>query len=155
MKKRLFSAIVLTAMLAVGIAQVSAENVEFDAATVIIGGDSYEVELAQSPEQRAQGLMFRKSLCNDCGMLFHFTPERRVGMWMKNTYIPLDVAFIDSDGVITDIKAMQPHDLNTTMSSKVVAFSLEMNQGWFQQQGVKEGDTITIDMSGANKPGEK
>ncbi|MCW8109417.1 DUF192 domain-containing protein [Alteromonas ponticola] len=136
-------------MLAVGIPQVGADNVQFDTATVIIFGERFAVEYAHSPAQRAQGLMFRKSLCEDCGMLFYFTPHRKVGMWMKNTYIPLDVAFIDEEGVITDIKAMQPHDLNTTMSSKKVAYSLEMNQGWFKQHNVKVGDTIKIDISGA------
>ncbi|MCW8090486.1 DUF192 domain-containing protein [Alteromonas sp. ASW11-130] len=148
MEKHAFFAIVFVLVFGVGLSQVNAQNIKFDTATVIIAGKRYQVELAQSPEQRAQGLMFRKTLCEDCGMLFHFSPIRQVGMWMKNTYLPLDIAFISSEGVISDIKTMQPHDLNTTMSSGKVAYALEMNQGWFKEHAVKEGDTINIDMSG-------
>ncbi len=149
MEKRTFFAIVLVAVFSGAMAQDNGESIEFDTANVTLAGQRYEVEFAQSPEQRAQGLMFRKELCDDCGMLFQFTPARRVGMWMKNTFIPLDVAFIKADGVISDIKTMQPHDLNTTFSSEVVSYSLEMNQGWFSKHSIGEGDKITIDLSGS------
>lgn len=120
------------------------QEVQFDTASVTMGGTTYEVEFAQTYTQRARGLMFRESLCQDCGMLFHFTPAKRAGMWMKNTVIPLDVAFIDDTGVITDIKPLQPRDLTSVGASTVVSYALEMNQGWFARHNIKEGDQIVI-----------
>ena len=110
----------------------------------------YPLEYANTSERRAQGLMHREDMCDSCGMLFNFQQTRRVGMWMKNTLIPLDVAFIRSDGKITDIKAMQPHDLNTTASSERVLYAWEMHQGWFAQNGIQEGDNVVIPVY--NKP---
>ena len=110
----------------------------------------YGLEYANTFELRAQGLMHREEMCESCGMLFNFKQSRRAGMWMKNTLIPLDVAFIRADGKITDIKAMQPHDLTTTSSSEQVLFAWEMNQGWFARTSIKVGDTVIIPFN--NKP---
>jgi uncharacterized membrane protein (UPF0127 family) len=107
----------------------------------------FALEYANTFELRAQGLMHREELCNNCGMLFNFEQSRRAGMWMKNTLIPLDVAFIRADGKITDIKAMQPHDLTTTGSSERVLYAWEMNQGWFAKNQVKVGDTVVIPLN--------
>lgn len=104
-----------------------------------------QVEFADSFEERALGLMHRKSLCPDCGMLFQFDSERIASIWMKNTFVPLDLAYITVDGSIVDIKQLQPHDLNSVMSSKEVLFALEMNQGWFAKNGIKVGDKISIE----------
>ena len=104
----------------------------------------YPLEYANSFELRAQGLMHREQMCNSCGMLFNFKQTRQAGMWMKNTLIPLDVAFIREDGQITDIKAMQPHDLTNISSSQKVLYAWEMNQGWFAQNGIQVGDTVNI-----------
>jgi uncharacterized membrane protein (UPF0127 family) len=71
-------------------------------------------------------------------------------MWMKNTLMPLDVAFIRADGKITDIKAMQPHDLTTIASSQPVLYAWEMNQGWFAKNAIKVGDMVVIPFN--NKP---
>jgi uncharacterized membrane protein (UPF0127 family) len=106
--------------------------------------DVYALEYANTFELRAQGLMFREKMCVSCGMLFNFKQPKQAGMWMKNTLIPLDVAFIRSDGKITDIKAMQPLDLSTTSSSEQVLYAWEMNQGWFAQNGIQVGDTVVI-----------
>ena len=65
-------------------------------------------------------------------------------MWMKNTYIPLDVAFIDKKGTITDIKPLQPHDLTSVGASTKVMYALEMNQGWFARHDIQVGDHIVI-----------
>jgi uncharacterized membrane protein (UPF0127 family) len=110
----------------------------------------YPLEYANTFELRAQGLMHRENMCKSCGMLFNFEQPRQVGMWMKNTLIPLDVAFIRADGKITDIKAMQPHDLSTTSASQKVLYAWEMNQGWFAQNGIQVGDTVVVPLS--NKP---
>ena len=120
------------------------EPVTFEQATIVAGGKNLSVEYAKTFEQRAQGLMFRKSLCDDCGMLFRFNPARMASMWMKNTFVPLDVAFIDGNGVITDIKPLEPHDLTSVGSSKAVEFALEMNQGWFAANNISVGDQIKI-----------
>jgi hypothetical protein len=104
----------------------------------------YPLEYASNFELRAQGLMYREQMCDSCGMLFNFQQTKRAAMWMKNTLIPLDVAFIRADGKITDIKAMQPRDLTTTNSSEQVLFAWEMNQGWFAKNAVEVGDTVII-----------
>ncbi|WP_040610188.1 DUF192 domain-containing protein [Salinimonas chungwhensis] len=119
-------------------------DVDFDNVTVRIAGQAYQLEYAQTFRQRATGLMYRRTLCEDCGMLFRFSPPKQASMWMKNTYIPLDVAFIDKNGVITDIKALKPHDLTSKGASKVITYALEMNQGWFAAHDIAVGDKITI-----------
>lgn len=120
------------------------DNVSFDQVTIKIKGQTLSLEYAKTFAQRAQGLMHRKALCEDCGMLFRFSPAKRASMWMKNTFIPLDVAFIDRNGVITDIKPLTPHDLTSVGASKVVTYALEMNQGWFADNGVVVGDKISV-----------
>ena len=102
-----------------------------------------QLEYADTWELRAQGLQFRESMCADCGMLFRFNKVRMAAMWMKNTLIPLDVAFIDAQGTIIDIKAMQPLDLTSVSSSRPILYALEMNQGWFATNRVKEGQVIS------------
>ncbi|MFT7414979.1 MAG: uncharacterized membrane protein (UPF0127 family), partial [Glaciecola sp.] len=88
---------------------------------------------------------YRKSLCEDCGMLFQFDDERIASIWMKNTFVALDLAYITVDGRIVDIKQLKPHDLTSVKSSKQVLYALEMNQGWFAKNGVKVGDKISIE----------
>ncbi|WP_343861712.1 DUF192 domain-containing protein [Aliiglaciecola litoralis] len=138
----------LALILCISISAVFAQDVEFDRATVQLESEQFSmqlnVEYAQTFEQRAQGLMYRESMCENCGMLFEYSHARIASMWMKNTLLPLDVAFVDKDGIITDIIAMQPHDLTSVRSSKEVLYALEMNQGWFTKQGFKVGDTMRV-----------
>jgi uncharacterized membrane protein (UPF0127 family) len=77
-------------------------------------------------------------------MLFVYPENQYASMWMKNTSIPLDVAFISEKGVITDITSMQPHSLKPVGSSAKVRYALEMNQGWFDAQKIKVGDGVKI-----------
>ncbi|WP_299084004.1 DUF192 domain-containing protein [uncultured Paraglaciecola sp.] len=119
-------------------------EVVFPQTAVQVKNNTYTLEYAHTFEQRAQGLMHRESMCENCGMLFNFQQARMASMWMKNTLIPLDIAFIRADGIITDIKAMQPHDLSTTNASQPVYYAWEMNQGWFAKNGIQVGDTVTI-----------
>ncbi|MBU3003967.1 DUF192 domain-containing protein [Paraglaciecola arctica] len=116
----------------------------FSEISLKIKGNVYTLEYARTFEQRAQGLMHRSSLCENCGMLFQFDESRMAGFWMKNTLIPLDIAFVRADGMITDIKSMTPHDLKTTRSSQRVQYAWEMNQGWFAENGIRVGDTVMI-----------
>ncbi|MDC8830017.1 DUF192 domain-containing protein [Alteromonas gilva] len=141
-KSKFIAAIVLLGSLLLGICNVSA--VEFEKARVTVKDINLEVEYAKTFEQRVQGLMFRKTLCSSCGMLFKFDPEKQASMWMKNTFIPLDVAFIDRNGVITDIKPLQPQDLTSVGASTLVRYALEMNQGWFAEHDIHVGDQFTV-----------
>jgi len=148
MEKSFFIVAVLVLTLGCAKAQVDTASqmnaVSFEEVSLEIGNKRFNVEYAKTFEQRAQGLMFRKSMCEDCGMLFKFSSPKYAGMWMKNTFIPLDVAFIDKNGVITDIKPLYPHNLESVGSSKEVLYALEMNQGWFAENNVHVGDQITI-----------
>jgi uncharacterized protein len=100
-------------------------------------------EVVSQPEDRALGLMFRRSLAPDSGMLFVFDEDEFQRFWMKNTLIPLSIAYITSDSLIADILEMAPLDTTTPyISSKAVRYALEMNSGWFQSKGIKVGDTV-------------
>jgi len=96
-------------------------------------------EVADNFSTRMQGLMFRKSMDANAGMLFVFDETSPHCMWMKNTLIPLSVAFIDETGTIVNILDMLPHDETSRCASKPARFALEMNKGWFAQRGVKAG----------------
>ncbi|PKG96086.1 DUF192 domain-containing protein [Paraglaciecola sp. MB-3u-78] len=120
---------------------------EFPQIQVEVKQQVYPLEYANTFELRAQGLMHRENMCENCGMLFNFQQNKTAGMWMKNTLIPLDVAFIRQDGKITDIKAMQPHDLTNIGSSERVLYAWEMNQGWFAKNAIKVGDTVVIPLN--------
>ncbi|MFN3960603.1 MAG: DUF192 domain-containing protein [Parvularculaceae bacterium] len=104
----------------------------------------FRIELARSEEERAQGLMFRTELADDAGMLFDFGPEPRpVSMWMKNTLIPLDMAFIAEGGRIARIAAMTtPRSLASIPSGEDVVAVLEVRGGRFAELGVREGDIV-------------
>lgn len=137
--------LVFTTLMLMSCTGVNAQSdVSFDEITITINNKTLAVEYAQTFDQRARGLMHRKSMCEDCGMLFRFDGPKRASMWMKNTFIPLDVAFIDRNGVITDIKPLKPHDLTSVGASKAVLYALEMNQGWFADNEIHVGHKITL-----------
>ena len=100
------------------------------------------VEVADDVNEQAKGLMYRKSLGEDRGMLFVYPAERELSYWMRNTLIPLSIAYIDSEGRIVDILDMKPLDDNPPhyVSSEPVQYALEVNKGFFEKKGVKEGD---------------
>jgi uncharacterized membrane protein (UPF0127 family) len=104
-----------------------------------------KAEIAVTHEERSKGLMFRKSLKDGEGMLFIFDKDDIQHFWMKDTYVPLSIAFIAYNGKIVDIKDMYPHDINSVSSSRSVRYALEAPQGWFLRAGVNEGDTVKID----------
>ena len=96
-----------------------------------IGGHAVVAEVASTPGQRQTGLMQRRSLAPDHGMLFVFRHDQDVCMWMKDTYVPLSVAFIDAGGAIRNLADMQPLTLDTHCASGAVRYALEMPLGWF------------------------
>lgn len=98
------------------------------------------VEIAANDREREKGLMYRTSMPQDSGMLFVFEKDKRLSFWMKNTYIPLDIAFIDSHGIIKDIYQMRPLDTSVFYnSSSEVRYALEVNQWWFAKNGIRVG----------------
>jgi len=110
------------------------------------------VEIARTDEERAKGLMYRKNLPDGQGMIFVFDRDQQLSFWMKNTVIPLSIAFIASDGHIIDIRDMQPNDLNSIKSSRSVRYALEVPQGWFGRVNVKAGDRVIIGPALLNSP---
>ena len=98
-----------------------------------------QAEVAQTPEQRSIGLMFRKTMGADEGMLFTFEQPGQQCFWMKNTLLPLSVAFIADDGSVVNIETMKPQTLDSHCSAKPVRYVLEMNDGWFARRGIKPG----------------
>ena len=96
-------------------------------------------EVAADFPTRMQGLMHRESLAPNGGMLFVFDEAAAHCMWMKNTLIPLSVAFVDANGTIINIADMQPHSEQPHCASAPALFALEMTRGWFAQRGVKAG----------------
>jgi uncharacterized membrane protein (UPF0127 family) len=103
-----------------------------------------KAEIARTQEERSQGLMHRKSLPDGEGMLFVFERDEVLSFWMRNTYIPLSIAFITSDGRIVDIKDMYPKDESSVTSSRSVRYGLEVPQGWFSRAGVRLGDVVKV-----------
>ena len=107
-----------------------------------VNGHKLTAEVAHTDPARAQGLMHRRMLPENRGMLFVFTTTAHHAMWMMNTYIPLSVAFIDERGVIINIEDMKPHTQDTHPAAKPAKYALEMNQGWFGKRGIKPGAKI-------------
>ena len=112
-------------------------------ATVRVGSHPLKVEVVATDETRAKGLMHREKLGRDEGMLFIFDEPAYHGMWMKNTLIPLSVAFIDAQGVILNILDMEPQTLESHMSAGPSIYAIEVNKGWFDAKKVKAGDKVT------------
>ena len=111
-------------------------------ATLQVGGAKAEVELAITPETRQYGLMMRDSMPTNSGMLFVYPDIKPRSFWMKDTRIPLSIAFADSDGKIVKIADMKPFVTESTKSLYPAKYALEMNQGWFDDNNVQKGDLI-------------
>ena len=111
--------------------------------TLCVNGIRLNVEVADTKELRKTGLMFRKKLKKDSGMLFVFDRREVLFFWMKNTFIPLSVAFIDTNYKIISIADMSPLDESRSHSSFLPAkYAVEMNQGWFERKSIKVGDMV-------------
>ena len=104
---------------------------------------SLAAEVADTPQASENGLMFRDSLPEDRGMLFVFDHPKSASFWMRNTKIPLSIAYVDSTGKILEIESMKPLDETVVPSaSDQVAYALEVNQGWFSRHGIAPGAKI-------------
>jgi uncharacterized protein len=101
-----------------------------------------QAEVAQTPDQRGIGLMFRATMGANEGMLFAFEQASEQCFWMKNTLLPLSIAFLADDGSVVNIEDMKPQTLNGHCSKKPVRFALEMNDGWFAKRGIQPGSKL-------------
>jgi len=111
--------------------------------TLTIRDQKLEVEIASTPQTRALGLMNRFSLRTDHGMLFVFETPQPLAFYMKNTYVPLSIAFVDARGRILNIEDMRPLDESTHWSKGLALYAIEMRQGWFASKGIGPGDAVT------------
>ena len=118
-------------------------DVSFKTSQVKVGPHALKVEVAAEEPQRMQGLMNRTRLGREDGMLFIFDEPAYHGMWMKNTLIPLSVAFVDGDGRILNILDMEPQTLDSHMAAGPAVYAIETNKGWFAAKKVKAGDKVT------------
>jgi hypothetical protein len=107
-----------------------------------IAGKQIQAELAMDDPSRQRGLMYRKSMPEDQGMLFIYPRAQKLQFWMRNTSIPLSIAFIDDEGKILQIEDLRPHDERRVGSKDEVRFALETNRGWFDKNGLKPGSTF-------------
>lgn len=101
-----------------------------------------KAEVAATPQSREIGLMFRKNMPDTAGMLFVFDESAGHCFWMKNTDLPLSIAFITDDGTISDIAEMKPQTEDNHCPTKAGVYALEMNKGWFKQKNIKPGTRI-------------
>jgi uncharacterized membrane protein (UPF0127 family) len=101
-----------------------------------------DAQVASTPDQRMTGLMFRQEMPQHEGMLFVFDYPTQQCFWMKNTLLPLSVAFVADDGTIVNIDEMAPQTLDSHCSTRPVKYVLEMNKGWFSRKGIKAGTKL-------------
>ena len=136
-------------LLALGLSFVSsawAQNApqpKLDTVTLSAGMHNIRAEVARTPMQTQTGMMFRREMAQHEGMLFVFDGRERRCFWMKNTLLPLSIAFIADDGRIVSLADMQPQSEESHCSAEPVRFALEMNQGWFAKRGIKAGSKIS------------
>jgi len=113
-------------------------------AWVIFDADTVVAEVADTPALRERGLMFRTEVPDGTGMLFVFDDSQVRSFWMRNTYVPLDIAFMDPAMRIVDIRQMEPESEELTESAAPAMFALEVRQGWFEEQGIEPGAQARI-----------
>lgn len=113
-------------------------------AWVIFGADTVVAEVAATADERAQGLMYREQVPDGTGMLFVFQDSQPRSFWMANTYVPLDIAYMDPSYRIVDIIAMEPLVTDSYPSDAPAMFALEVRQGWFGEQGIGVGARANI-----------
>ncbi len=137
------AALTLGALAALPAAAQSGPQPKLPTTPLTIGIHVVQAELAITPEQQATGMMFRTSMANHEGMLFVNDDAGVRCFWMRNTLLPLSIAFIANDGRIVNIADMEPRSEKSHCSAEPVRFALEMNQGWFAKRGIKPGMKVS------------
>ena len=144
--------VLLATFLALPGLSVAQVNKELPIVELTIRNAKLKAEVAADANTRTVGLMNRFSLKPDHGMLFVFAQSEPLAFWMKNTFVPLSIAYIDSKGVIVNIMDMKPQDESTHPSGGPAMFALEMKQGWFKERGIVAGDKVNgLDKAGRAK----
>lgn len=119
------------------------------------GSHTLWAEVADDEGEREKGLMFRHEMGEDAGMIFVFETPHRTSFWMKNTPLPLSIAFLDENKKILNIEKMAPYDDRTYHASKGSAlYAVEAHQGWFEKKGIKAGDVAEFELPAPGKKGE-
>ena len=113
-------------------------------AWVIFGSDTVVAEVARTPDERATGLMYREEIPDGTGMLFVFQDSQVRSFWMQNTYVPLDIAFMDPSFRVVDIQQMEPLTTAPHESAAPAMFALEVRQGWFAEKGITVGSVARV-----------
>jgi uncharacterized membrane protein (UPF0127 family) len=121
----------------------STPQMELPRLTLSAGMHLIQAQVAATPDQRSVGLMFRREMPANEGMLFIFEQPSPQCFWMKNTLLPLTAAFVADDGTIVNLADMKPQTTDSHCSAKPVRFVLEMHQGWFDKRGIKAGSRLT------------
>jgi uncharacterized membrane protein (UPF0127 family) len=112
---------------------------------ILVGKTPLRVEVVETLEKQERGLMFRQSLPENEGMLFVYREPQELAFWMRNTFIPLDIAFVGADGIILNIHQARPLDEGVLYRSAGAAkYVIETNRGWFSRHGIRPGDRVTI-----------
>ncbi|MEM5427559.1 DUF192 domain-containing protein [Cupriavidus oxalaticus] len=133
--------------IAAALAVLAASQAQAQAALPVVpltaGMYAIQAEVAATPAAREQGLMYRKSMPVNGGMLFVFEQKAGHCFWMRNTELPLSIAFLADDGTIVNIEDMAPRTENNHCPKAAIRYALEMNQGWFAQKGIRAGAKIS------------
>jgi len=116
---------------------------DLPAITLQAGMHNIRAAVAKTPEQRQTGLMFRREMAQHEGMLFVFDEASPQCFWMKDTLLPLSIAFLADDGTVVNVDEMKPQTLDSHCSARPVRYVLEMNQGWFAKRAIKAGAKVT------------
>lgn len=141
---KLFAVLAVGLPLAIGpaAAQPGKPNAGLPVIRLTVGGHALNAEVAATDLQRQTGLMYRFSLPPDHGMLFVFPQPRPLSFWMRNTYVPLSIAYLDAQGRILNIEDMAPQDESGKWSQGPALYALEMRKGWFAQKGIAAGARV-------------
>lgn len=124
--------------------------------TLKIGGETIKVEVANTSSERKQGLMYRRNLAEDRGMIFIYPEEGNRSFWMKNTHVPLDIIFVDADGSVINVEQADPQprtsdeNLERYRSKRAAKYVIEVNQGFSRENNIKRGSEVSFGEELAN-----
>jgi len=138
----LLLALPLALVVAPAAAQPGKPNTGLPVIRLKIDGHVVDAEVASTHAHRQTGLMYRFSLPPEAGMLFVFAVPQQLSFWMRNTYVPLSIAFVDAGGRIVNIEDMTPQDERSKWSTGPALYALEMRKGWFAQKGIRAGAKV-------------
>lgn len=111
---------------------------------VVLGGETFRVEVARTAEQKRQGLMFRESIGPREGMIFIYDTDQHLAFWMKDTIIPLTLVFLSKDGEILQVEYLKPFSLKTVISERAARYGLELPEGVLEELGLEVGDQVLL-----------